>query len=448
MDIFISYRRNGGSVWADLLNTKLRALNLKVFYDKYKIENEDFTAKIQKSIEKSPNFLLIMSPGIFAQKTEGEDWVLKEIECALSLKKNIILLQVDNFKVEDDIVADNETLQHLTRLNMLKYVNDSPALEEASIMNIISKMVDKKGLPFKLGEQIYSNSWYDKYEMTDEDSLWIKTDYAVCHKWDQKMLQKALSEPVMKAKKQIDLFVLKCYDIETYAMKYDIVDSKGMPYITNVYGTTYESDIPLADETFGKGHFVADLNNELLVQEARECLRQNKLNGFDIIDMTLIIKDLSQPEKVVREMAKMLKPDGGVLFIRELDDDFVRGYPHEDIIKKLLELLEHNPGAGNRHTGRKVYTFLKHAGADKVYMSDEVISTANHKSKYQELIFQTYFSYLKPELRNLTKEDPDTFADDYRWVEKNFDNIENMFCSSEFYFRAGYVIGYGVFENE
>lgn len=450
MDLFISYRREGGSVWANLLNTKLSALKIKIFYDKYKIENEDFSTKIKKCLERSPNVLLVLSPEIFAKNKEREvDWVLEEINLAFTLKKNLILVQVDGFNLERDLAQSHEVVQKLTKLNMLKYNNDSPAIEEACIKDIVNRMVDADGRPFSLGEQINSNSWYNKYGMTDEDALWIKTDYAVCHKWDQRMLARLCNEPVLKRKKELSLFVLKAYDIETYKKKYDFINPEtGKPYIANVYGRTYASDVKFANELFGEGHFVADDDDGTPLDEVQEILQKNNLRGFDIVDMTLVIKDMEQPAKVVREMSKILNPDGGVLFIRELDDDFVKAYPHEDIIKKMVELLDLDPGAGNRHTGKKIYTFLKQAGADKVYISDEVISTANHKAIYQEQMCQSYFSYLKPELRNLAKEDPDTYREAYLWIEKNYDDVENLFCSSEFYFRAGYISGYGTFEPD
>ena len=453
MDIFISYRRRGGSVWADLLNTKLSALGLKVFYDKFKIENEDFTLKIKRRIQRCPNFLIVLSPSIFSGiELNGKetDWVLEEIKYALSLSKNIICVQVDGFIVEKELTNFDDTIKTISQLNMLTYNNDTKSKEEASIMDIVAKMVDSNGKSYRLGEHVTHNSWYDKYEITDEDLLWIKTDYSVCHQWDQKLLKKICSENIIAKKENgINLFVLKMYDVETYQRKYNIIDEKtGKKLIDNVYGITYASDVEFANKIFGENHFIADNESSNLINEAKEVIKKNGLSGFDIIDMTLIIKDLERPEKIVREMSKLLHETGGIIFIRELDDDFVRAYPNEELILKMLSLLELDPGAGNRHTGKKIYTFLKLAGADKVYISDEIISTANHKSKFQKLICDTYFSYLKPELRNLCKEDPDTYKEAYNWIEKNYDRVENLFCSSDFYFRAGFISGYGVFENE
>ena len=450
MDLFISYRRSSGSAWADLIYTKMLAMGVKVFYDKHKIENEDFEEKIRKCLLRCPNYMLILSDGMFRERLGGgKDWVKEELRLAIENKKNVILLQVDNFNVQEEFNVKDQLLEKVSKLNILKYINDSKAKEEASLLDIINKMIDANGHPFSLNEHIYSNNWYDEYGMTEEDKKWILTDYDVCHKWDQAMLVKICNEPVIKKKDSISLFVLKAYDINTYFKKYNIINPEtGKRFIESVYGTAYESEINLADELFGTGHFVPDIGSDSMVSQMYNILKNNNLSGFDIIDLTLIIKDMERPDKVVREMAKALNPKGGVIFIRELDDDFVEAYPDEELIKKMLEILELDPGSGNRHTGKKIYTFLKRAGADKVFISDEVISTANHKAKYQELICDTYFSYLRPELFNLMNKDPDMYKEAYNWIITNYEKVEDLFCSSEFYFRAGFISGYGTFESD
>ena len=82
-----------------------------------------------------------------------------------------------------------------------------------------------------------------------------------------------------------------------------------------------------------------------------------------------------------------------------------------------------------------------------------MISTANHKPAYQKKICDTYFSYLKPELKALAEptdknkehKNYKKFVEAADWLNDNYDDVESLFRSTEFYFRAGYVAGYGVF---
>ena len=67
-----------------------------------------------------------------------------------------------------------------------------------------------------------------------------------------------------------------------------------------------------------------------------------------------------------------------------------------------------------------------------------------------------YFSYLIPELRALAEDTEENrqnsnyqkYVDAYNWLLEYYDDVESLFCSPEFYFRAGYVAGYGVFVED
>ena len=98
----------------------------------------------------------------------------------------------------------------------------------------------------------------------------------------------------------------------------------------------------------------------------------------------------------------------------------------------------------------KIYTYLREAGARKIYMCDKIISTANMNLQQRQRVVDAYFSYLKPEMRILVKEHPDEdkYKKGYEWLEKHYSDVEDLFSSKNFYFRTGHVIGYGVFENE
>jgi len=455
MDIFISYRRAGGSFQANLLNTKLSAKGIKVFLDKHKMTNGDFEKTIKRNIDSSPNFLLVLSPGIFDRKVEeGEkDWVREEIIYATQQNKNFIVVMFEGF--DPDSISEDEC-KEISRLRTYDFVpyNDSNAkLEEASINSIIERMVDKEGKMFSLKKQTFSNVWYSNHDMTDEDKLWIISDRDVCKRLDYDVMLHAIEHTELRNRDEIALFSLKVYDVDTYYEKYsmNIKGKAPLDMKIQVYGLAYESELEYANEVFGYNHFLVDPGENDYGKAMDELLRKNGLSGFDMVDLTLIVKDTKKPEKVIREIVKRLNPDTGVIYIRELDDDFIMAYPDEKLmIKKLVELLRLDEGAGNRHLGMKVFNYLKKSGADFVYMSDQIVSTANHKAPYRRRIFDTYFSYLLPELRALSEEniENEEYKKAYHWLEENYDELESMFSSTEFYFRAGYIAGYGVYSSQ
>lgn len=464
MDVFISYRRDTGSSQAALIAEKLKSRKINAFLDRHGIHNEDFFEKLKKNIDNAPNFLIILTPGYFKKKPTGEkDWVREELLYAKKKKKHFIALAFPGYDHNEiDWDAEIDEIKAFATFNVLPFNDETERLESASIDSIIEGMVDRDGNKFSLSRRDRSNSWYASHEMTEEDLLWIISDHDVCKRMDWEMLERALAEPVFSTREEINLFVYKAYEIKTYEKKYALSLTRGTnrsPKIDHIYGVTSMDFLQDAEETFGADHFVPDCEGdkafapEDYIRAMDRFIEENQLDGFDIVDLTLVLKDTKNPENILCEIAERLNPNGAVVYIRELDDDYVDAYPDENgYIKKMIELLELDDGAGNRHTGKKIYTYLKKAGADRVYISDKLISTANRKANARKRICDTYFSYLVPEMRALAADQEDEKHEEYskalHWLETHYDAVVSLFRSSEFYFRAGYIAGYGVFEPD
>ena len=167
-----------------------------------------------------------------------------------------------------------------------------------------------------------------------------------------------------------------------------------------------------------------------------------------LYDKSLVIVRMEKPEIVVKDLVKYLNPNGGIIYFRELDDDYVDAFPDpKGYVKSLVELLYLDTGAGNRHLGKKMYTNLIRAGSDKIYISNQVVSTANVNFRSRKEILDAYFSYLIPEFEYLVKTHPEN--DEYKagldYLNKNYDDVIDLFSSKEFYCRIGFIAGYGVF---
>jgi hypothetical protein len=94
--VFISYRREDGAVLARLVHEAIsreEGTEFDIFLD---VDHEDsghFPAKIQQEISDRLHFILVCAGGSLLRPQEGrEDWVRKEIECALRLQRHIIPL--------------------------------------------------------------------------------------------------------------------------------------------------------------------------------------------------------------------------------------------------------------------------------------------------------------------------------------------------------------------
>ena len=117
-DIFISYRRTGGAQYARILQLMLAQRGYKVFLDYDELTDGKFGEHIQEAIKSAPIFMLVLSKEALARcKNEG-DWVRREIQLAISLKKHIIPVNPDNTfdgipnDIPDDIKEEVGTHQH------------------------------------------------------------------------------------------------------------------------------------------------------------------------------------------------------------------------------------------------------------------------------------------------------------------------------------------------
>ncbi len=104
--IFISYRRDGGEIMAQMLYDRLTALGYSVFYDVVVLKGGRFNAKLLEAIEHATDFVVVLSPGALDRCVQDGDWVRQEIKHAFDHKKNIIPVLLRGFSFPTGLPAD------------------------------------------------------------------------------------------------------------------------------------------------------------------------------------------------------------------------------------------------------------------------------------------------------------------------------------------------------
>lgn len=110
--IFISYRRDGGSYLAPWLCGKLKERGFDAFYDRKSMHAGRFDDQILVAITQSQDVLVLLSPNALDRCDNPEDWVRKEIEAAIALNKNIIPIMMDSFKFPADLPPSINPLRY------------------------------------------------------------------------------------------------------------------------------------------------------------------------------------------------------------------------------------------------------------------------------------------------------------------------------------------------
>ena len=95
-DVFISYKRKGGTPWAELLFLALeKIVGKKVFIDRHKLiggTDKTWEERINDAIENSINVVVVIFPGIQDVTSDNDDF-MKEIAKALKGRKKMGHLQ-------------------------------------------------------------------------------------------------------------------------------------------------------------------------------------------------------------------------------------------------------------------------------------------------------------------------------------------------------------------
>ena len=115
--IFISYRRSASRHLARAIALDLRSHGYDVFFDVDTIDNGEFDRIVLREIARREHFVLVLSRGTLDRCADEGDWLRREIEEALRLKRNIVPVMEAGFSFGSEAIALPESLRDLPRYN-------------------------------------------------------------------------------------------------------------------------------------------------------------------------------------------------------------------------------------------------------------------------------------------------------------------------------------------
>jgi len=95
-DIFISYRRTAYDT-ANLIAVKLRHAGYKVFFDVDTLTAGKFNEQLLEVIKGCKDFVVVLPENALERCSDPEDWVRREVMCAIEHHKNIVPVMLDGF---------------------------------------------------------------------------------------------------------------------------------------------------------------------------------------------------------------------------------------------------------------------------------------------------------------------------------------------------------------
>lgn len=158
-DIFISYKRISLPT-ANNLYYRLSTRGYSVFFDLEEMRRDDFNEQLLNYIKNANDVLVLLQEGSLkgcSSPTWENDWFLREISYALEMKKNIIPILIEDYKMPEEQILPQK-LKGLTLKNALYLHFDSvdsllEKMVKKGFLNSNPNLVDKLTSVFKF----YSN---------------------------------------------------------------------------------------------------------------------------------------------------------------------------------------------------------------------------------------------------------------------------------------------------
>ena len=118
--VFLSYRRTNFP-WALNIFQNLTHHGYDVFFDYAGVGSGDFEPVILENITARAHFLVLLTPSALENCDDPADWLRREIETALTNKRNIVPLMLEGFNFSSPRIANQltGTLAALKRYNGL-----------------------------------------------------------------------------------------------------------------------------------------------------------------------------------------------------------------------------------------------------------------------------------------------------------------------------------------
>ncbi|MBQ8146586.1 MAG: toll/interleukin-1 receptor domain-containing protein [Clostridia bacterium] len=433
MDIFISYRREGGYAMARLLYECFHNAGLSVFLDLEELRAGPFNTKLYEAIDNCENFILVLPPKSLDRCQFENDWLRLEVEYAIKQKKNIIPMMMVGFSFPDNLPP---SLQVLPFFNG---VQSSREYFDATIKKIISMLrgVDLDAGKINVNERHDDVRYY--YDEDEKEKHRLRTEDALLAKFE-----KSLVEKLLEGKEDV-----VCLDVNVLSTTGSYA-RLNYPQIGKVIALTYNEDIVkrgVAKKVDGENgdkidFFKVQFEADDFEYQLEECLEKADVEGVDIVYLSMAIMDLKKPFKVLQAIQSCLN-ENAVMIVRDVDDGAVFAYPDKDgLFQKFQSFYIHNIYSGYRYTGRQVYSYIRKLEPKEISLERYGINTSNMSRKDKKSLFESWFSFIPNDFARMLREDPESkiAKEAVEFCNKYYDELNEQFFSRDVLFSAGYVI--------
>ncbi|MGM9808419.1 MAG: methyltransferase domain-containing protein [Bacilli bacterium] len=444
-DVFISFKnldadgnRTEDSFIAERLYELFKEQGLNVFYSN-KVLNELGAASYKKEIEEAlENSSVLVSVATKKEFLESQ-WVAYERE---SFHNDIL----SGRKVKACIVP---FLKGITGLDVPRSLRNYQTFQigissNGEVVDFVKKFLkseDKKEsfnyhkeeISLITGKHLSSYKAENKYELKRLRIQAINT-----REPDQNAIKYVLDH--MPQKEQLSILDMGCaYGFVTKDRFAKIPNAKVIGVDRSEILIEYAKENSMFN---GASYYVLDLEDEEVIDNLYEIMQKENIEKFDIIFASLVIHHLKNPNKLLRNIRKVLADDGYII-IRGSDDGSIVTYNDDGLIQKVVDLHLSCDGISDRLNGRKIYSQLVSSGYKNVKMINWVKEVSGMDLDERNEIFIERFSYRKNYIKTQCEKDPYNAANRKKLEEMEYllSELENKFSEESFWYSEIDFVG-------
>lgn len=166
-DIFISYRRNGGSTIAQRVFDHLDSCGLNPFLDIVTMESGRFDEQLRTRIKNATNFILILSKGALDRCVQDkEDWITYEIALAIESNLRIIVVREEGFVFPARLPDEINSIRNYQAI-IINESNLSSKFKEIDKSIIKKESYSSSSKPEIFKKFVFSGDYITTYEDLD-----------------------------------------------------------------------------------------------------------------------------------------------------------------------------------------------------------------------------------------------------------------------------------------
>ena len=428
-DVFLSYRRQDGIYPAYLLYRALTDDKYDVFLDKISIGAGPFPAQLENAIDTCRDFLILATKEYFSKRIfQKNDWVRKEIELALKRKDlNIVILFLDEISFPRKLPKEIDAIRNYQCESLHGFSHGEAFLRSLFGKYLVSPK--KQDFDYAARQSIYDLHFDGEKERLNSQGRGYRKENL-----------ELINEHTGNAK-GLSALDVGCANgditFQTYSGKeYKFIDG------IDFSGDAIREASKIDDPRFRFHNIDIDAPDFLLVM--KNIMKQRDIEGYDVISCFLVLHHLKDPEKALRNLKALLKK-GGLIIVRGSDDGSKLSYGDDGLIDKVIDLSYKVSGVSDRQNGRKLYSYLVHAGFKEVLMHCKVIDTSVMDFERRQHLFNVSFSWRIGYFRKLLEEDPsEENLAKFNEMEEALSKLQSVFARNDFWYAVTRYVATGI----